>query len=248
LEKILTLGVGKLRMSVADHYGALVDRSKKLLDKMVADDEAVVAFTKSHNFLADYQALHDAIAHRPEAKVFSLAIREYQFALYALSIGTYRHAFISLRLFFELGLATVYFSAFEIKLRKWLKSTEDIVWGALVDTDNGVYAHAFISAFEPELASSAKQYRVLAEKVYRECSEYVHGNMHTHAETLLDFDKSHFLSWHERADTVRLCILFPFAARFLTLSSKTDRDKLESIMVESLGHLPTIQALYNSQA
>jgi hypothetical protein len=69
-----------------------------------------------------------------------LAIREYQFALFAAAGGTYRHASISLRLFFELALATVHFSAYEIKLRKWLSNSGDIVWAALIDSDNGVYA------------------------------------------------------------------------------------------------------------
>jgi hypothetical protein len=53
--------------------------------------------------------LREVMAARPEAKVLSLAVREYQFALYALAAANYRYAFISLRLFFELALSTVQF-------------------------------------------------------------------------------------------------------------------------------------------
>jgi hypothetical protein len=125
-------------MGIEDHYSALVNRSGDLLRTMAADSDALSALTKSHNFLVDYEVLRLAIADRPESTVFASAIREYEFALYAVSVGTYRHAFISLRLFLELALATVYFSASEIKYRKWVRNSEDIVWGALVDKEGGV--------------------------------------------------------------------------------------------------------------
>ena len=213
---------------------------------MSKDKEAISAFTRSHNFIPDYELLRNVIKGRPEAKVLTFAIREYQFALYAVAAGNYRHAFISLRLFFELSLSTIHFSASEIKYRKWLAKIDDIAWAALIDRENGIYSVSFISAFNQELAPSGRQYAALAEKVYRECSEHVHGNFHTHPtdDTPIAFEKSTVMAWNGLSETVRLCILFAYAARFLKLLPLEDRNKLEPIMLESLGELLAIQGLY----
>jgi hypothetical protein len=133
-------------MPVSDHYLELIERGRQILGQMFNDTESNTAFTRSHNFTPEYELLHAVIARRPESNVLSLAIREYQFALYAVAAGNYRHAFISLRLFLELALSTVYFSATEIKLRKWMANQGDIVWSALVDRDNGIYSASFVSA------------------------------------------------------------------------------------------------------
>lgn len=233
-------------MSAIEHYTSLIERSLHHFKTMSADEEALAAFTRSHNFTPDFELLREVIAGRPESKVLSLAVREYQFALYALAAANYRHAFISLRLFFELALSTVLFSASELKLRLWLANKSDIVWNALVHEEHGVYATSFVSAFEPELASSSKQYSTLAKKVYRECSEHVHGNANTHPESdaPIEFNKDSFLAWTNLADTVRLCFVFAYAARFIKFLSGDERNRLEAIFLESLGTLPAIQAAY----
>lgn len=234
-------------MLVTDHYLGLLDKSKEVVQALAGDGDALTAFTRSHNFVADFELLHKCIEGRVEAKILALANREYQFALYALAAGTYRHAFISLRLFFELALATIFFSASEIKFRRWGNNAQDIVWSALIDKENGVYSIAFISAFDKELSSFGKQYAALAEKVYRECSEHVHGNLHTHPEdgSALSFVKEKALNWIGYSDTVRLCILFAYGARFLRLMTPENRNALESLFTESLGSHAPIQDLFN---
>jgi hypothetical protein len=233
-------------MSATEHYTSLIERSLHHFKTLSADDESMAAFTRSHNFIPDFELLREVIGARPEAKVLSLAIREYHLALYALAAANYRHAFISLRLFFELALSTIQFSASELKLRLWLANKADIVWSAVVHEESGVYATSFVSAFEPELAESAKQYSTLAQKVYRECSEHVHGNAHTHpeADAPIEFDKHLLFVWANLADTVRLCFIFAYAARFIRFISAEERNRLEAIFIESLGTLPGIQAAY----
>jgi hypothetical protein len=233
-------------MNATEHYTSLIARGLHHFETMSADTESMVAFTRCHNFIPDFELLRDVISARPEAEVLSLAIREYQFALYALAAANYRHAFISLRLFFELALSTIQFSASELKLRLWLANKADIVWGGLLHEESGVYAVPFISAFEPELAASCKQYATLAQAVYRECSEHVHGNAHTHPATdaPIEFDKKLLMTWTNLADTVRLCFTFAYAARFLRFLQADERNRLEAIFIESLGTLPAIQAAY----
>lgn len=233
-------------MTITDHYRGLADRGRSLVDELISDAGALTAQTTSHNFLGDFEALRISIKERPEATLLAAGITEYQFALYALSIGSYRHAFISLRLTMELLLGAIHFSAFEIKYRKWTLKSEDIVWGALVDKENGVFANNFIGAFFPDLRTEGPAYRALAETVYRECSEYVHGNYHTHrdADLTRTFDSDLFSAWHERADTVRLVFIFAFAARYLALLPPAERTAVEGIMMDSLGSLAPIRDIY----
>ncbi len=233
-------------MTISDHYRGLADRGRALVEEMVAGTAALAAQTSSHNFIADFETLRLSIENRPEATLLSAGITEYQFALYAISIGSYRHAFSSLRLTLELLLGSVHFSAHEIKYRKWTAKSEDIVWSALVDKENGVFANNFIGAFFPEIRTEGAAYRAMAETVYRECSEYVHGNYHTHrqVESSREFNAELFSSWHDRAGTVRLVFIFAFAARYLALIPFGDRTAVEAIMMDSLSSLAPIRELY----
>ncbi|TKC90967.1 hypothetical protein FAZ69_06255 [Trinickia terrae] len=203
--------------------------------------------TTSHNYLLDYDAIKLAIAERPEASVLDSAVKEYQFALFALVSGQYRHAFGGLRLFFELMLATVQFSAHEIDYRMWVKDSKDINWNALKDVQSGVFSVNFIRAFNPEFSDSAKQYLAIAEVVYRECSEFVHGNAGTHSMLPSDitFQEKAFFSWHEKAATMRLAIIFAFSARYLNYVTKEATDRMEPIITDVLGNLPPVQAIFS---
>jgi hypothetical protein len=232
-------------MDVIEHYRTLFKNSETVLGEMI-DANGAETLIGSHNHLLDYDAIKIAIAGRPEAAVFDSAVKEYQFALFALVSGQYRHAFGGLRLFFELMLATVQFSAHEIDYRLWEQDSKDINWSALKDPQNGVFSKNFIRAFNPGFADSGKQYLAIAEVVYRECSEFVHGNAGTHAilPTDIAFQKEAFFSWHDKAATMRLAIIFAFSARYLNHVSKEVTNKLEPIITETIGNLPEVQACF----
>ena len=237
-------------MDVIEHYRALLKNSGIVIEAMVDESGASEVLTASHNYLLDYDSIKMAIANRPESAVLDSAVKEYQFALFALTSGQYRHAFGGLRLFFELMLATVQFSAHEIDYRMWAKDSKDINWSALKDPQGGVFSTNFIRAFNPEFADCAKQYLAIAEAVYRECSEFVHGNAGTHAILPADiaFKKEAFFSWHEKAETMRLAIIFAFSARYLNYVTKEAADRMEPIITDALGNLPPVQAIFSKPA
>jgi hypothetical protein len=177
-----------------------------------------------------------------------LALKEYQFALFALTNGQYRHAFIGLRLFFELSLAAIHFSAHELELRFWKKDTQDINWQRMISAENGVLSKNFISAFAPCLVDHAPGFRAIAEKVYRECSEFVHGNAHTHT-TLADsfsFSPDVCKQWHDHAKSMFIVLLFAYAARSLGDLKKEEKNNLEASLTSELGHLEGLRALLDS--
>ncbi len=204
------------------------------------------AQAKSHNYIPDFEKWIGVLSGRNEVHLLKAALREYQFALLALVQGQYRQAFMSLRLFLELALAAIQLSANELELRKWLNGCRDIHWTSLIDAENGVYSKSFVKAFYVELAEEAPHYRVIAERVYRECSEYVHGNAHTHhtlPETLR-FMEDAFYSWHEKAASIRLVVSFALCVRYLFDLQESTRNELEGVVLDELQHITAIRALY----
>ena len=212
----------------------------------MSDTDSMEAITVSHNYLLDFDRLKIAISGRPEEKVLDAGVKEFQFALFALAAGQYRHAFVGLRLFFELMLVTVQFSAHEIDYRLWAKDSKDINWNSLKDPQIGVFSVNFINAFNPDFSDSSKQYSAIAEAVYRECSEFVHGNAGTHATLPSDitFKKDVFLSWHQKAATMRVLIIFAFSARYLNYIPVDGKDAMEPIVLDAIGHLAAVQAAF----
>jgi hypothetical protein len=233
-------------MDVKAYYEELFASADAVLADQLAS-ELKEEFVQAHNFTNDFWNMHAEIAHRPEAQALAYSIREYEAALLALATGQYRHAFTSLRLFFELGLATIRFSAYEIEFRQWSRDTKDINWNALKDEQTGVFAHNFIAAFNEGFAELGKQYRAIAESAYRECSQYVHGNASTHLSptATLKFDSSLAEAWITRARSIRLAFTFAFVARYLN-HIKIGAG-LESTLQDVLGHLQPIQ-IYFDQA
>lgn len=237
-------------MDVLEHYRGLVKNSASVFEVLSADKAASEALIASHNYILDFDALRTAISERPEVVVLDSAAKEYQFALFALATGQYRHAFGGLRLSFELMLATLQFSAHEIDYRLWANDSKDINWNSLKDLQTGVFSTNFIRAFNPAFSEHGKQYSAIAEVVYRECSEFVHGNASTHAmlPSEIKFQNEAFSSWHQKASIMRLAFIFAYAARYVNYIDKKSTDLIEPILIEVLGNLQPIQALFSQSA
>jgi hypothetical protein len=121
-----------------------------------------------------------------------------------------------------------------MKRNLWLTGSDDISWTSLNDPDKGVYSHNFMKAFNPELGSYRTQYMNLAAQVYRECSEYVHGNPGTHEDAALtvSYDQAKIQNFHDKVATVRLCVFFQFFARYLSILTPDDMRKVEPLAME----------------
>ncbi len=182
---------------------------------------------------------------RPEKEVFSLAIREYQYSLIAACHGSYRQSFSALRLTFELWLAAISFSASEKDLRAWRARKQDIVWSKLINDENGVLSKSFVSLFCSSLEGNAARFRVMGEGFYRECSEYVHGNHHTHLllPDEITYNQSTFRDWCAKAETMKLVCLFCFAYRYSELIPENGLASIGAPIGDTLGHIPEIRQM-----
>jgi len=232
-------------MDAIEYYKYLYKCAGQTLVDTYSDRDTAELHVKSHGYLKDYGELCEAIAGRHESPVYDLALKEYQFALLALSSGQYRHAFSGLRLFFELWLSAVYFSGNELDMRLWLRNSKDINWQQIVNPDNGLLSKTFCKAFNEPLSEDIKPFRLMAETVYRECSQYVHGNSHTHKELTheIKFRKAACVEWHEKAKTMHLVILFVFSMRYLSFIDVTNA-KIAHIIVSELGHITELRSQF----
>lgn len=195
--------------------------------------------------IADLGICTSILGERPEREVFDLAIREYQYALIAACHGSYRQSFSALRLAFELWLAAIAFSASEKDLRAWRARKQDIVWNKLINEDSGVLSKPFVALFCTSLEGNAARFRVIGESFYRECSEYVHGNHHTHLllPDELVYNQSTFRDWCAKAETMKLVCLFCLAYRYSDLMPASGLASIGSPIGDTLGHIPEIRQM-----
>jgi hypothetical protein len=218
-------------------------RSNEIFASSVAGGN-LSAIAKSYQFGSELSIWAVMLAARREAVLLEIAAHEYGFALLGLSQGHYRHAFKGLRLVLELTLQAVLLSANELRLREWLENRRDTSWAQIVD-ENGesVFSTAFAAAFFPGLIRHVENYRSLATKVYRECSECVHGNMPTHVPLPkgLSFDQPTFDLWHAKAETIALVSHFALVVRYLRDLTETERMAIEPALSARLGHVAEIR-------
>jgi hypothetical protein len=224
---------------------ALHDQYKTVFKKTLGEDADQRYRAGAVQIIADLGQCIGTISTRPEREVFDLAAREYQYALIAACHGSYRQAFSALRLSFELWLAAILFSGSEKELRAWRARKQDIVWAKLIDEGTGVLAKSFVSLFCPALEDNASSFRVISERFYRDCSEYVHGNHHTHAllPDELTYHQHTFRDWCSKAETFQLVCLFCFAYRYADIVSTNGLAAIGAPIGDSLGHIPAIRQI-----
>jgi hypothetical protein len=231
---------------ITKHYQELGQKSNDILIKSL-DPERLELIAKSHSSIFDYNSIIEILKDRPEYDILRVALREYQMSILSLNLGLYNQAFISLRFFFERSLVAILFSSKELDLRLWQKGERDTYWNEILDENIGVFSHSFCRAFFPDLKDEVKHYRIMSQKVYRECSEYVHGNLSVQNKIPenLEFSEFLFSDWHSKANTIKSIIIFSFCLRYLRFINVEKLKDIESVILEEFGHLPAISTIFN---
>lgn len=228
-------------------YQALNGTCGTILDQSLVGERAI-RHGKSHAFLTEIASWLDVIGNRPETFLLKSSAKEWQHSLLSLAQGQYAQAFRGLRLVLELDLQAIYLSSRAVELREWLESRKDTVWGEITDGDNGVFSARFARAFAPELEVHRKHYGGLAAKLYRECSECVHGNVPQQIALpeIFEFSDTVFGLWHQKADVAALIITFGLFLRYFRELGEGGKTSLEAILLDRLGHLPEVRAHYGA--
>lgn len=178
--------------------------------------------------------------------MFELALREYTLSLLFVASGLYKQAMDSLRFSLEYTLFSIMLSSNELDYRLWKAHQKDECWSETIHAQTGVYGSVFIQAFAPELKSHGTPLQTLARDVYRECSEYVHGNYKIMQETPLqvEYKDQLFDSFIDKADSVAYLIIFALMIRFWGNLKGSILATLETPIMSYLSTIPEIIALY----
>lgn len=168
-------------MKISEYYNDLNTKSQEIFKTTL---EKTDVFAKSHSAAIELYEISKEIS-KDEGSMIQAACSQLESSCLALSLGLYRPAFISLRLSLELGLGAIHFSVNKMQHKEWINgSTEgDIKWSSINNPDTGVFSSRFALAFFPELKPHISTYREIAKTIYRELSQYVHGNNETWKET-----------------------------------------------------------------
>lgn len=200
-----------------------------------------VTHARAHSYVRDLEVWLGILTARAESVIIDSAIREYQHALLSLALGQYRQAFAALRLYLELAVGAVYFSANEMLLREWLHGRRDNSWRRSTKLPSSVFSQRFARAFSPELENEVEFYGGIASTTYRDCSQFVHANVGNRTPSALAFDQALFDTWHQLAGAAKLVVTFALSLRYLDELSPTDREKIEAGLIEQLGHIAAIR-------
>lgn len=233
---------------VHEHYRVLAGKCSAIVDETLRDNDRQALQGTSHVFLDELAIWVDAAQSISVTPLWRSAAFEYQFALLAVSQGQYRSAFKGLRLTLELLLQSLLLSTNELELREWMVGIRDTSWANLTDKECGVFSQRRCLAFCPTLADEAAHFGSIAKKLYRELSQFVHGNMAFEPllPEKLQFENALFNEFHKQADMVAYVTSYALTVRFVPELERCNFDLLDSHLAARLGHLEVVRDLLSS--
>lgn len=232
---------------VYGYYKSVLDAADKVREASTSSTAgSYPALAKNHAFVTDFEKVVSVLASRPEAPMLAAACREYQFGLVAVAFGLYRPAYASLRLSLELSLGAIRFSGQEVSFRNWLLDKKDLSWAEITDLDNGIYSAPFVRAFEPTYDPLRLAQRELAVSLYRECSEFVHGNASSNQAlpATITYSAATADAWHSRSADFRRVLLFAVSLRYARDLPASAREILAPITIDQLGNIEAVRQTF----
>lgn len=234
-------------MIVTEYYKKLGQDTIGIIEESMANQDLSL-LSSNHAFIHDFSIWMEVLKDRPESSIFKNAIKEYQLALLSNNLGMYQQSLMGLRFFLERTFVAILFSANEIELNLWKLGDRDTYWNeiASIEIENkqikGIFSNKFCKAFFPELKNELSHFYNISTKVYRECSEYVHGNKKVidKIPEKLEYSEELFYEWNLKADIIKRVILFAFCLRYLNQLKEDEIKHIAVTISEEFKSLPQI--------
>ena len=165
--------------------------------------------------------------------------------------GLYKEAMITLRQFFEHLLFGIMLSTSDYDYRLWKEGSLDMTWARIIDNEEGLFSKKFIRVYGKDINEERSiELNSIAKNIYRECSEFVHGNYCklVSISSGFEYDKTQLNFYLDIFNSVKYCVSFALFIRFRELfDDKHILSRLESIVMDSLGTIPEIQYIYGKE-
>ena len=228
----------------------ICERAKENIDLLNSSGE-LNALSKCIAFSDD---LHEWISHCDNLKDYIL-VKESETecvnSIYMCAQGFYKEAIMTMRQFFEHMLFALLLSSNDYRYRLWQIGQYDMSWTQIVDDQNGIFGKSFITVYAKDLDETRSvELLTIAKNVYRECSEYVHGNfekLSTLPENLL-FDKEAVKRYIKYFESIQYLICMALFIRYRHIFDIGETIvTLESIISDNLGTLSEVRQLLSRE-
>jgi hypothetical protein len=141
----------------------------------------------------------------------------------------------------ELTAGLCWFSTNRLDLSEWQSGERDLIWKEITNEVEGVLSPRFRKAFFPEFSNDERRYNSLNKKLYRELSEYVHGNARTWAgPDDIRYDERLHREWFEKLETYMVVTTVLLSLRYLQEVDDSAVGKLTPGLRARVGHVPAI--------
>lgn len=229
-------------MNISEYLSGLNNESQEIFRESIKSKDKLGILHNSASYIYE---LSEIIVDKQERQMLETVSAQLESATYTLTLGLYRQAFSSLRLAFEMGLATIYFSAHKLEMQEWFIGKNDIKWSKLINEDDGLLSKRFVEAFFNKAVGNVEVYNAKAKKTYRKLSEFVHGNHQTwHEDGIkLTYDSQMIDLYLEHHTNVVEIILFISVCRYKILLTDEIQDSLHFIP-EIFNHINEFRALF----
>jgi hypothetical protein len=234
---------GLMSTPIPSYYKELIRTMDLVRERSMAHQGEIAL---AHVAIEDLQSWVRVLTGRPEAFVLSYAALELQYATLSVVTGLYRPAFGSLRLCLELSLATVFYSAHPMALSEWTSAGADLKWGVVNGDQNGALSSRLAKAFFPELLGEVQVERAyLSDVVYKELSQFVHGNAKTwNGLENFAYDGHLQSEWLNLFEKVFKGIMLSLVVRYLKELKGEDLAALEHAVMDRMGHLSAVSQVF----
>jgi hypothetical protein len=229
------------------HFIKLNNEFSNVIEASFTSDNAS-KISELFHFFDDLNVWYDSLKGTVDTTLLMSAIKEYEFSFQAALNGQYRYAYTAQRYFLEQICRFIYLSTNELYLRHWKLGLKDISWGSIVDKENGIFSKIFIRAFYSEVEEEGAHMTTLSAKLYRETSEYIHGNFDKIVDmpVQLGFDNDLLIKWLDSVETSKFITVFLLAVRFSKELDETELSKVEDCIKDELGGIEDFNLLFNS--
>lgn len=234
-----------VRENCKEHFSRLNAQFSSIIDESFSSN---LSSRISNLFqLSEDMILWESIlSNSIDTTILVSAIQEFEFGLQAVLSGQYRYSFVAQRYFLEQVCRFIYLSTNELHLRHWKLELRDISWSFLIDNENGVFSKNFIRAFFPEVEEEGEHFINMSRKLYRESSEFIHGNFSKIASLpkSINYNEDLLIIWLDFMETSRFIFQFLMFMRFSKNIDKQHIHSLEPMAKDELGGIEEFNMIF----
>jgi hypothetical protein len=218
-------------MKISEYLENINSESQKIFEQSISENEE---FGQGHHLSSCIFEFSENILDKDEKDMLKKVSTQLESSMMSLALGFYRQAFYSLRLSFEMGLGAVYFSANKLEHSEWIQGKSDIIWSKIMDADSGVLSLRFSDAFFPELSAFVREYREKSSILYRQLSEFVHGNYETWSKSgmHIQYNKKTVTEYFFQYRGVVEILILSLSIRYLKAMPDSSLENLEFVSDE----------------